>query len=50
MLLIWLLLTSIAGLMIYSGSKLYNLGHQQLGTVLMLGGIFQIFAELIAIL
>ena len=50
MLSIWLMLTAIAGLLIYTGSKLCDIGYRQYGSLLMIIGCFQLLAEFIVIL
>lgn len=50
MLLIWFLLSALATILIYTGSKLCDKGHNETGTLFILVGIFQFMAELVVLL
>jgi hypothetical protein len=49
MLIIWVLLTTVAIALIYFGSKFIDIGYNQLGAVMMLVGVFQLIAEMVAL-
>jgi hypothetical protein len=49
MLVIWLLLTAFAVTLIYVGPKFCDMGSNQIGTLMILVGTFQLMAELVAL-
>lgn len=47
---IWLLITIVTLLIIYTGHKLYDAGYIQVGTVMILVGCLQLLAEGVALI